>query len=74
MTFLMLSPRPKKLGKATQKDAEAGKSTFIDLYGLTGAKQRAGDLIDEACAALAPFGSKAENLHGAARFIIERKK
>jgi len=65
---------PEQLGKATQKDAGAGKSTFIDLYGLEGAKQRAAALSDEACQALAPFGDKAENLHAAARFIVTRKK
>ncbi len=65
---------PEELGKATQKDADAGKSTFIDLYGLAGAKQRAADLSNEACEALALFGAKAENLYAAARFIVERKK
>ncbi len=65
---------PEQLGKATQKDAEAGKSTFIDLYGLAGAKQRAALLSDEACEALSLFGDKAENLYAAARFIVDRKK
>ncbi|VAV88276.1 (2E,6E)-farnesyl diphosphate synthase [hydrothermal vent metagenome] len=65
---------PEQLGKATQKDAEAGKSTFIDLYGLAGAKQRAALLSDEACEALSLFGEKAENLYAAARFIVDRKK
>ena len=65
---------PEELGKATQKDAGAGKSTFIDLYGLDGAKQRAAKLSDEACEALTMFGDRAENLYAAARFIVERKK
>ncbi len=65
---------PEELGKATQKDADAGKSTFIDLYGLAGAKKRAGVLSDEACEALSLFGDKAENFHAAARFIVTRKK
>jgi farnesyl diphosphate synthase len=30
-----------ELGKATGKDASAGKATFIDLYGLDGARARA---------------------------------
>jgi len=72
--ILDVESSPEELGKATQKDAEAGKSTFIDLYGLDGAKQRASDLTNEACEALVLFGSKADNLRAAARFIVERKK
>jgi len=72
--ILDVESSPEELGKATQKDAEAGKSTFIDLYGLAGAKQRASDLTNEACEALALFGSRADNLRAAARFIVERKK
>ena len=32
---------PERLGKATQKDSTAGKATFIELFGLDGAKTRA---------------------------------
>jgi farnesyl diphosphate synthase len=64
---------PEALGKATQKDRQAGKATFIDLYGLDGAKTRARALVGEACAALERFGPKAETLREAARFIVERK-
>jgi farnesyl diphosphate synthase len=64
---------PEQLGKATQKDKGAGKATFIDLYGLGGAKAKARALADEAIAALAPFGGKADTLREAARFIVERK-
>ena len=64
---------PEQLGKQTQKDAEAGKATFIDLMGLDGAKRRAHELVDEACAALTPFGNKAGILQEAALFIVERK-
>lgn len=65
---------PEQLGKQTQKDADAGKATFIDLFGLDGAKDRARALVDEGCAALGQFGEKADILREAARFIIERKK
>lgn len=64
---------PEELGKQTQKDAEAGKATFIDLYGLEGAKAKAAELVDEGCVVLERFGAKADNLRAAARFIIERK-
>jgi farnesyl diphosphate synthase len=61
------------LGKQTQKDADAGKATFIDLLGLDGAKARARELVDEAVAVLEPYGNKADLLIEAARFIVERK-
>ncbi len=64
---------PEQLGKQTQKDAEAGKATFIDLLGLDGAKARAHQLVDEACAALDVFGNRAGILREAALFIVERK-
>ena len=60
-------------GKRLRKDAAAGKATFVSLLGLEGAKARAKDLVDEAEAALAPFGAKAEILRQAARFAISRR-
>ena len=62
-----------KAGKRLQKDAEAGKATFVSLLGLEGAKARARDLVTEAEAALAPYGSNAESLREAARFVISRE-
>jgi farnesyl diphosphate synthase len=61
-----------KAGKALRKDADAGKATFVSLLGLEGAKARAQGLIDEAEAALAPYGSDAETLRELARFVIAR--
>ncbi|MBV1863282.1 MAG: polyprenyl synthetase family protein [Rhodobacteraceae bacterium] len=63
----------KAAGKRLQKDAEAGKATFVSLLGLDAAKQRANVLVEEACDALAPFGTGADALQQVARFIIERK-
>lgn len=61
-------------GKRLQKDAEAGKATFVSLLGLEAAQSRAKSLIDEAERHLAPFGGKAQNLIEAARFVIARDK
>ncbi|SLN44553.1 polyprenyl synthetase family protein [Ruegeria meonggei] len=61
-----------KAGKRLQKDAEAGKATFVSLLGLEAAKTRATDLVDQACAALDGYGAKAETLKDAARFVIAR--
>lgn len=61
------------VGKRLGKDAEAGKATFVSHLGLAGAKARAAALIDEAEAALAPYGAAAETLKQAARFVIARR-
>ncbi|QUS36925.1 polyprenyl synthetase family protein [Falsirhodobacter algicola] len=62
-----------KAGKRLNKDAEAGKATFVSLLGLAGAKTRAAELAEEACAALAPYGDDAAILCEAARFVISRE-
>ena len=54
------------------KDADAGKATFVSLLGLEGAKTRARDLVAEACDALDVYGDKAANLRQAAEFVISR--
>jgi len=61
-------------GKALGKDAAAGKATFVSLLGVAGAQARARDLVDEACAALAGYGERAEALRGCARFVVERNR
>ncbi len=64
---------PGKVGKRLGKDVGAGKATFVSCLGLDGARARAHDLIDEACAALSPYGASAQNLRDAARFVIARQ-
>jgi len=61
-----------KTGKALRKDAGAGKATFVSLLGPGAAKRRAKALIDEAAAALVPYGPEAETLKQLARFVISR--
>ena len=61
-------------GKRLQKDAEAGKATFVSLLGLDGARLRARSLVEQACDALAPYGQRADSLREAARFVISRDK
>ncbi len=60
-------------GKATGKDAAAGKATLIRTLGLDGAHARLSALLTEAEAALAPFGAKADILRATVRFIAERR-
>lgn len=64
---------PAKAGKRLNKDHEAGKATFVSLLGLDGAKSRAKELVDDAEAALSPYGDKAQTLREAARFVIARE-
>lgn len=59
-------------GKRLQKDAAAGKATFVTLLGLEGAKARAAELVAEATAHLAPYGPRAENLRAIAQYTISR--
>ncbi len=61
-----------KVGKALRKDAKAGKATFVSLLGMDAAKARAAQLVQSACDALNTYGSEAESLKQAARFVISR--
>ena len=63
----------KTLGKAAGKDAAAGKATLVATLGVDRARVRLNELVAEANAALAPFGSKSDMLRATARFIAERK-
>tara|TARA_R110000868_G_scaffold411515_1_gene704970 strand:+ start:38955 stop:39815 length:861 start_codon:yes stop_codon:yes gene_type:complete len=60
-------------GKRVQKDSQAGKATFVSLMGLEAARTAAQRLVEEACDALRPYGTGAENLRQAARFVISRQ-
>jgi farnesyl diphosphate synthase len=61
------------LGKAAGKDAAHGKATLVDLLGITGARARLAQLVNDAETALKPFGADAAILKDAARFIAERR-
>jgi len=61
-------------GKRLQKDADAGKATFVSLLGLDAAKAEASRLVETACDALAPYGDRADVLREAARFVIARDR
>ena len=62
------------LGKAVAKDASRGKATLVALLGAEAAKARLGVLLEEAEAALAPFGDRAISLLETVRFAVSRKR
>lgn len=62
-----------KTGKRVQKDAAAGKATFVSHLGLEGARVKARELVAEAVQVLSPYGAEADVLREAARFAISRE-
>ena len=60
-------------GKATGKDAAAGKATFVSRLGLEGAKKLAQTLAHQAGNHLIEFGNKANLLKQAAMFAVLRR-
>jgi farnesyl diphosphate synthase len=62
-----------ELGKATNKDTEAGKATFVSILGLERARSQAAVLAQQAATHLEPFGAPAELLKQAAKFVVVRR-
>ena len=61
------------IGKATAKDAAAGKATLVAALGVSAARNRLDSLVEQADAALTTFGAKADTLRAAARFVAQRQ-
>ncbi|MEZ5842834.1 MAG: polyprenyl synthetase family protein [Hyphomicrobiaceae bacterium] len=61
------------VGKATAKDATAGKATLVSLNGITAARGELAGTIDRAIAALDRLGPRAAALRDAARFVAARR-
>ena len=61
------------MGKATAKDAGAGKATLVGLLGHERAKLQAERLVAQARDHLEVFGEKASLLRALADFVIERR-
>jgi geranylgeranyl diphosphate synthase, type II len=62
------------LGKDPGSDREAGKTTFVDLLGVDGARTRAREVMQEGIDALEPFGARAEALRALGRYTVERDR
>lgn len=70
--LLDLTATTEAMGKATRKDAAAGKATLAAIHGEDWARRQLGALVAQAEELLEPFGAAAEVLRRAARFVAER--
>jgi geranylgeranyl diphosphate synthase type II len=70
--ILNVTSTPEQLGKAVGSDVARKKMTYVTLYGLAAAREKAHTLIMAAQVALAPLGTRAEPLAALAAFTIQR--
>lgn len=61
------------LGKTAGKDQATEKATWPAVFGIEQSRRDALSLIEEAFAALEPYGSRAEGLKSVALYLVERK-
>jgi farnesyl diphosphate synthase len=61
------------LGKTAGKDADHHKPTYVQVLGVSGARQLALEMRATAIDALAPFGARARRLEELSDFIVARK-
>jgi farnesyl diphosphate synthase len=72
--ILDVTATPEAMGKATGKDADAGKQTLVAALGVEGARARLNQIVAEALSALRTFGPKADGLRATARYFAAREK
>jgi farnesyl diphosphate synthase len=65
---------PEETGKATGKDAGAGKATLVGLWGIERARAQAERLAEQARRHLDSFGERADLLRELARYTVSRRK
>ena len=70
--LLDVSGTEAQVGKRLGKDREHGKVTYPALLGETESRAQAARLIEQAVAALAPFGERAHGLRELAEFVGRR--
>jgi farnesyl diphosphate synthase len=61
------------MGKATGKDAGAGKQTLVGIIGLQATQRRLGDAVHDALTALTAFGPEADGLRETVRYFATRE-
>ncbi|MBO6043843.1 MAG: polyprenyl synthetase family protein, partial [Acetobacter sp.] len=71
--ILDVTATTKDLGKTVGKDDTSGKSTFVSLLNIEGARSEAVSLVEKAITDIASFGHAADRLRDLACYIINRK-
>jgi farnesyl diphosphate synthase len=72
--LLDVTSNSEEMGKATGKDARAGKATLVALHGEAWARRQLAGLVEQAHSLMHPFGERAAILKSAANFIADRKR
>ena len=62
------------VGKATAKDAERGKASFVTILGVERARDQARFLVEQAIRHLDVFEGRAVLLEAAARYVVDRRR
>ncbi|TJV41970.1 MAG: polyprenyl synthetase family protein [Mesorhizobium sp.] len=70
--LLDLTADASQMGKATGKDAAAGKATLVALHGTNWARSQLHGLVEQAHTLLEPYGEQAALLKAAATFVATR--
>lgn len=70
--LLDVEANPEVMGKATGKDAEAGKATLVGLWGAQRTRDELNKLLAESEKLLAPYEKGAQTLSALADFIVNR--
>lgn len=71
--LLDVEATPETVGKATGKDAAAGKATLVGLLGISETRSELAQLMEEARTLLAPYENRAEALAAIAAYVADRK-
>jgi geranylgeranyl diphosphate synthase type II len=70
--ILDVTQTSEQLGKTAGKDSATEKATWPAAFGLERSRQDANELIQDAFAALEPFGPAADSLKSLALYLVER--
>ncbi len=71
--LLDVESNPEAMGKATGKDAEAGKATLVGLWGVEKTRAELNKLLNESETLLAVYEGRETTLSAIANYIVNRK-
>lgn len=70
--LLDVEASPEVMGKATGKDADAGKATLVGLWGAGKTRSELSRLQEEADMLLAPYAERAQTMAALADYVVNR--